>query len=429
MPVAIPRGLRLGLIEPIDAIKAFERRNLLLPSFRWEDVFASEHARGVAVAGVTKLNVLQLFADTLAASIASGSGLREFQKAIMPALVKEGYWGNVEVTDPLTGEQRTTKFDKARLQLIHDINARQSYAAGRWSRIEANKKRQPLVLYRTMRDERVRASHAAWDNLVLPVESPFWQTHYPPNGWRCRCTAFAVSEKDLAKFAKDGQPFKRSEPPLQMVEFKNKRTGETVEVPRGIDPGFNYNPGQRPFAGLSLREVNAGDLGDYAGTALAPSLRLPPPRAVNPAVLMPKGLPDQDYIDAFLAEFRGPEFTDVAGENLLVSDELFKDIAGNLKITKRDREQFVRLIAQTIQQPDEIWMLEQDHKAKGKLVLRRRYISRFSVEGEAKPVISVFEVGADGWRCVTGYQAQAAGDADTMIDTARVGELVYRRVP
>jgi SPP1 gp7 family putative phage head morphogenesis protein len=429
MPVDIPRGLRLGLIEPLDAIKAFERRNLLLPSFRWEDVFASEHARGVAVAGVTKLNVLQLFADTLAASIASGGGLREFQKAVMPALVKEGYWGNVEVTDPLTGDKRVTVFDKARLQLIYDVNARQSYAAGRWSRIEANKKRQPLVLYRTMRDERVRASHAAWDNLVLPVESLFWQTHFPPNGWRCRCTAFAVSEKDLAKFAKEGQPFKRGEPAIGMADFKNKRTGETVPVPRGIDPGFNHNPGQRPFAALSLREINAGELGDYAGTGLAPALRLPPPRPASPAALMAPGLADQDYVDAFLAEFRGPEFVDVAGESLLVTDELFKNIAGQLKIKKRGREQFVRLIAQTIQRPDEIWMLEQDHKAKGKLVLRRRYIARFAVEGQTKPVVSVFEVGAEGWRGVTGYQAQAAADAGTMIDSARAGELVYRRVP
>jgi len=46
-----------------------------------------------------------------------------------------------------------------------------------------------LIQYETVGDDRVRPQHRAWDNITLPADHPWWQTHYPPNGWACRCTA------------------------------------------------------------------------------------------------------------------------------------------------------------------------------------------------------------------------------------------------
>ncbi|KAB2918972.1 MAG: hypothetical protein F9K23_00770 [Bacteroidetes bacterium] len=43
--------------------------------------------------------------------------------------------------------------------------------------------------YHTMQDERVRDEHRPWDNIKLPLTHSFWRTHYPPNGYRCRCYA------------------------------------------------------------------------------------------------------------------------------------------------------------------------------------------------------------------------------------------------
>lgn len=36
-------------------------------------------------------------------------------------------------------------------------------------------------------DRRVRPSHAILDGKVYPADHEFWATHYPPNGFRCRC--------------------------------------------------------------------------------------------------------------------------------------------------------------------------------------------------------------------------------------------------
>jgi len=274
MPTPMPPGLKIGSAEPVDAFAAFERRSLLAPSFRWEDVYQQEHAAGFAVAGVAQADVLALFQEHVNKALAGGGTLADFAKALKPALVAKGWWGDIEVTNPATGETRITRFDDARLQLIYDVNLRQSYAAGRWARIERTQATKPLVMYRTMRDERVRHSHAEWDGLALPVGHPFWRTHYPPNGWRCRCRAFAVSERDLAGYTADGDTIKREAPPVQFTEFVNRSTGEVSKVPVGIDPGFAYNPGQaRPQALAKLTREAQARLKESAPAA--PSTQLP----------------------------------------------------------------------------------------------------------------------------------------------------------
>ncbi|PJJ95879.1 hypothetical protein CO615_11000, partial [Lysobacteraceae bacterium NML75-0749] len=45
----------------------------------------------------------------------------------------------------------------------------------------------------------------------IPTRDPWWDTHYPPNGWMCRCTVTGVSEARLrAMRGADAQP---DEPP------------------------------------------------------------------------------------------------------------------------------------------------------------------------------------------------------------------------
>jgi SPP1 gp7 family putative phage head morphogenesis protein len=424
----IPQQFKLGLVEPRDASAAFERKGWLLPSFRWQDTYREDHARGVAVAGVMKLDVLQAFADELQATIDAGGDLASFMPRMQAVLEKKGMWGDVEITDPRTGELRTTKFDKRRLQLIFDVNVRQAFAAGRWKRIEAGRARKPFVMYRTMQDERVRLTHRQWDGLVLPIENDFWDEHYPPNGWRCRCTAFAVSEKDIARYAASGTKINRQAPEVVYRDHADRSSGLTHRVPNGIDPGFDYNPGKRLLAGIAPREMAPGVL-RYPNLPLPALGRLPAPRPIAADMLMAPGLPEQDYLDAFVQMFGGQEtFVDVTGEQLVIGDEFFKTIDGQAKVTKRGRERFVKLIALTLQRPDEIWMLAARHVARQQDVVRRRYVARFLVEGEPNSVLAILELGKDGWVGKSGYQAEAAEASDGVIASARIGELVYARV-
>ena len=63
--------------------------------------------------------------------------------------------------------------------------------------------------YRTAGDNHVREEHAAMHGITLPVNDPFWDKYFPPNGWNCRCTAVQVRKgkypvSDPAKAMKAG---------------------------------------------------------------------------------------------------------------------------------------------------------------------------------------------------------------------------------
>ncbi|MDH0373707.1 phage head morphogenesis protein [Comamonas aquatica] len=164
----------------------------------------------------------------------------------------------VRITKDPMDRWSVTTFDPARLRLIYDTNTRQAYATGLWERVERAKRTHPYLRYITRRDGRVRHEHAQWDNLVLPVDHPFWKTHWPPNGWRCRCRVMSMSQAEYDRgysIERQGaerdasaqgvyKRFNTQEPVVPVREYVNPRTGEVLHVPEGIDPGFAYNPGQ-----------------------------------------------------------------------------------------------------------------------------------------------------------------------------------------
>lgn len=61
-------------------------------------------------------------------------------------------------------------------------------SAGNWANISNDYDLQ----YRTAGDDRVRDSHDKLRDTTLPPDDAFWLSYYPPNGWRCRCTAVQV---------------------------------------------------------------------------------------------------------------------------------------------------------------------------------------------------------------------------------------------
>jgi hypothetical protein len=55
-------------------------------------------------------------------------------------------------------------------------------------------------MYSAINDSRVRPAHLALNRIVLPIDHPFWLTHYPPLSFRCRCTVIALTEKEALKY-------------------------------------------------------------------------------------------------------------------------------------------------------------------------------------------------------------------------------------
>lgn len=249
---------QLHKLTPAGAVAALQARGQLSVSYAWQDVWQEEHGLQFTVSRLARLDLLQAVHQAIVKSVNGDLTRKDWMDDIEALLTQAGWWGTKAVTDPADGEVKLTTFDPARLRLIYDTNTRQAYAAGQWERVERSKRSLPYVRYVTRRDGRVRDEHAQWDNLVLPVDHAFWKTHWPPNGWRCRCLVISMSQADYdkgytldrpgAEYNIDAPlvkvPLRKDAPNLGEREYINPRTGEVMQVPNGIDPGFAYNPGQ-----------------------------------------------------------------------------------------------------------------------------------------------------------------------------------------
>ena len=177
--------------------------------------------------------------------IAQGRDFRHFHDNLRPTLERKGWWGHKLVTDPRTGKKVLAQLGSLRrLRTIFDTNISTAYAAGKWDQIQRLKDRMPYLRYVAVNDDRTRAEHRAWHNTVLPVNDPWWTTHYPPNGWGCRCTVAQLDHDDLERY---GLTLTQGTPPFSspgdVRPWRNKRTGKIHQVPRGIDPGWDHNVG------------------------------------------------------------------------------------------------------------------------------------------------------------------------------------------
>lgn len=78
-------------------------------------------------------------------------------------------------------------YNGAWLKAEYNAATASAQAAARWQDIERDKEALPMLRYVTAGDERVRRAHQLLDGVTLPVDDPFWDDFFPPNGWNCRC--------------------------------------------------------------------------------------------------------------------------------------------------------------------------------------------------------------------------------------------------
>lgn len=230
-------------LPPREALDFFRGKGLET-SFAWQDVWQSEHDTAFVVAKMQDLDLLADVKDSVDRAIADGRTLAQFRAELTPVLQRAGWWGVQEQTDPLTGETRPVQLGSPRrLETIFRTNMQTAYAAGDWAQIQSHKESAPFLMYDAVDDNRTRPQHHAWDGIVLPVDDPWWETHRPPNGWGCRCSVIQIGQRELKRMGKSGPD---TAPPIKRREWTNKRTGEVMQVPEGIDPGWAYNPGAVP---------------------------------------------------------------------------------------------------------------------------------------------------------------------------------------
>ena len=87
------------------------------------------------------------------------------------------------------------KYNKNYLQAEWQTANQSAKHARDWQYYKDNSALYPNLTYRTQGDERVRDAHTLLNGVVAAIGSDFWKSHYPPNGWRCRCYVVQTAEK------------------------------------------------------------------------------------------------------------------------------------------------------------------------------------------------------------------------------------------
>lgn len=246
-------------IGPDPAAVAFLAGKGVERSWRWPSVWREQHATAFTLAGVWRLDVIAAAQELTTQSVAAGETYEMFQAGFAERLAKLGFAGRQVVEEFPEGRRIVNLSAPWRSRVIYDTNVRQAYAAAEWTAIEETKATFPALMYLGVRDERTRASHAQFFGIVLPVDHPFWRTHFPPNDWYCRCFVIQVSVDDLASGAvaltseAELAAMGYNPDPATWPEWRHEKTGRTARTPPGIGPGFAYNAGQ-------TRRQNLGEL-------------------------------------------------------------------------------------------------------------------------------------------------------------------------
>ena len=79
------------------------------------------------------------------------------------------------------------RFNGSYLQAEYETTINTARAGRQWAKFEQQKSTKPMLTYKTQEDSRVRIEHRVLNNITRPINDPFWDLYYPPNGWNCRC--------------------------------------------------------------------------------------------------------------------------------------------------------------------------------------------------------------------------------------------------
>ncbi len=218
--------IELGTVQPEAAI-ANIRQKVGIPSKRWDQHIGAVQAKAFTVAGATRASLLNDFHQSIIAAKENGESIGQFRKRF-DSIVSEHGWS-------YKGKRGW------RTRTIYDNNMRSAAMAGRWQQIQRVKKTRPYLVYYTVGDNAVRDQHRQWHAIALPVDDPWWDTHYPPNGWGCRCYVITATEKQLKRWGIEVS----EAPEITTTQRVNTRSGEDYgQVPVGIDTGWDFNVGK-----------------------------------------------------------------------------------------------------------------------------------------------------------------------------------------
>ena len=192
-----------------EAVEFAAARRVALPSEYYGELQGNKRDAAFSIAGVAQRDQLQGVMDSMNKVLGEGMSFADWKSMV-------------------TGGEIGLDLPEYRLNNIFRTNMQVAYNHGHYVQQQKFKANRPYLMYDAVNDTRTRPSHLAMDNVIRPVDDPFWDVWYPPNGYQCRCTTISLTEAQATA------------------------RGGVSEPKEGVRPdkGWDYNPGAEPEGGI-----------------------------------------------------------------------------------------------------------------------------------------------------------------------------------
>jgi len=407
---------------PMEAAAEFWRNKVQLGPAEFAKIADEAKIRAFGISGIAKGDELATVFNSLQAAIDKGISYGEFKKECAGIFERRGWTGKREW----------------RVQNIFRTNIQTAYNSGRYKTQKENAEAFPYLQYNAVNDRRTRPTHAAMDGKVFPLDHPFWDTWYPPNGYRCRCSTLSLTGRQMERM---GLKVETSDPTDSPIEIPNQVTGAKMTVQQLLpDSGFDHHPGKVVWGGMGewrdrgIYQAMDGLPGpaDYRRRTLA---NVQPAKVsdLDESALLPTGRDDAFYKSEFVQRY-GEEtvLRDGAGEPVIMTLRSFlvdktPGAAEAWKFAKGGHGEAIPLLQEMIETPYEIWLTPQQDRQTGRVRLSKRYVSLWKTEDKKTIAgLAVFEVVDGVFQGVTAFIPMKKGGADlTYAERQRLGLLLY----
>lgn len=261
---------------PFEEMKEYiAGKRAVLPTDTWRDIQQSAHSKAFVIAGVTKTEFLTDVLDILKVQSENGVSFSDFRKQFREKVAQHGWTNyNAELNGLGKLENSSRKYKAWRTQVIYNTNMRTAFAAGRWEQMnsETSAENFPYLVYRHNYygiSKEPRAEHLAYNGIVLPKNHSFWASHYPPNGFGCKCGVEQLTKREAQReFVKSGissetftgeYGFERAEKAVEKYAKSLKEDDAKLEK-----SGWAYNPGMDDTKGIKslfehIQKIGASD--------------------------------------------------------------------------------------------------------------------------------------------------------------------------
>lgn len=382
-----------------------------LPTRHYTDLMEAAHAKAFVVAGAMQDDLLAGLQEAVRKGLEQGATLAEFRKDFDRLVAAHGWSYN--------GSRGW------RTRVIYQTNMRTAHMAGKWEQAQRTKARRPYARYVATLDSKTRQEHRIWHGKVVPLDDPWWSTHWPPNGWGCRCSTHTVSEREL-----QSNGWSVWTPPPDTSRTVALQTPDgimEVRTVEGVDPGWAYNPG-KAATGTRMSATQVQSARDDGGWGKW--------RRLTPGDWRTAGRPQEVPLDAATARLArkadSPDELATIVRKVLGGEERYFDtpgggvlltVAGIAGHVAPGRSPWAPFIPEVLTDPFEVWMTLDQHEVTGRVELRKRYIKRVRAgeRGQCLYLVATVLKGEFvGWTFVP---ASTVG----VLSNQRVGKLLWAR--